>query len=196
MPAPTTFPADPATWPAFLATSVDAGLDEGRALIARLKDGTPRTTSDVLELWNDADIAIGTASARAHLFAEVHPDAAVREAAEASAQAAEDLLTERGLDHELFGRSSPRPTRPASTPTRPAPASTCCATSAAPAWTGRPRSVSTCAPSPSAAPRSASSSPATSATASARSTCGPSSSTASPTTSAPSTPRARTASSR
>ncbi|ROS23948.1 M3 family metallopeptidase [Cellulomonas sp. PhB150] len=102
MPAPTTFPADPATWPAFLATSVDAGLDEGRALISRLKDGTPRTTSEVLELWNDTDIAIGTASARAHLFAEVHPDAAVREAAEASAQAAEDLLTERGLDHELF----------------------------------------------------------------------------------------------
>ncbi|HWJ86381.1 MAG TPA: M3 family metallopeptidase [Cellulomonas sp.] len=102
MPAPTTFPTDPATWPEFLATSVDAGLAQGRELIDRLKDGTPRTTSEVLELWNDADIAIGTASARAHLFAEVHPDAAIREAAEASAQAAEDLLTERGLDHELF----------------------------------------------------------------------------------------------
>src|SRR6478735_10773910 len=102
MPQPLAFPTGPAAWAAFLTTSVDAGLDAGRELIARLKDGSTRTTSEVLELWNEADIAIGTASARAHLFAEVHPDAAVREAAEASAQAAEDLLTERGLDHDLF----------------------------------------------------------------------------------------------
>ncbi|MDM7830069.1 M3 family metallopeptidase [Cellulomonas edaphi] len=102
MPQPTDFPVDATAWSAFLATSVDAGLETGRELIARLKDGSPRSTAEVLALWNDTDIAIGTASARAHLFAEVHPDAAVREAAEASAQAAEDLLTERGLDHELW----------------------------------------------------------------------------------------------
>jgi thimet oligopeptidase len=102
MSKPLEFPTDPAAWSAFLTSSVDAGLDAGRELIARLKDGATRTTSEALELWNDADIAIGTASARAHLFAEVHPDAAIRDAAEASAQAAEDLLTERGLDHELW----------------------------------------------------------------------------------------------
>src|SRR6478735_11554515 len=102
MPQPLAFPTDPAAWSAFLAENVDAGLDAGRELIARLKDGSARSTSEVLELWNEADIAIGTASARAHLFAEVHPDEKIREAAEASAQAAEDLVTERGLDHELW----------------------------------------------------------------------------------------------
>ena len=46
-----------------------------RALLARLKDGTPRSTTEVLGIWNDADIAIATGSAAAHLLAEVHPDA-------------------------------------------------------------------------------------------------------------------------
>ena len=81
---------------------MDASLDDARALLARLKDGTPRSTTEVLGLWNDADIAIATGSAAAHLLAEVHPDADLRAAAEERAQAAEDLVTERGLDHELW----------------------------------------------------------------------------------------------
>ena len=99
---PTSFPTDAAAWPAFLTTTVDASLDDARALLARLKDGTPRSTTEVLGLWNDADIAIATGSAAAHLLAEVHPDADLRAAAEERAQAAEDLVTERGLDHELW----------------------------------------------------------------------------------------------
>jgi len=104
MPAqpPTSFPSDAAAWPDFLASTVDASLDSARALVATLKDGTPRTTAEVLALWNDADIALGSASAAAHLLAEVHPDAELRAAAEERAQAAEDLGTERGLDHELW----------------------------------------------------------------------------------------------
>ena len=70
---PTSFPTDPAAWPAFLSTTVDASLDDARALLARLKDGTPRSTTEVLGLWNDADIAIATGSAAAHLLSEVHP---------------------------------------------------------------------------------------------------------------------------
>jgi thimet oligopeptidase len=100
---PTTrFPTDAAAWPGFLATTVDDRLDEARALVARLKDGSPRTSAEVLDLWNDSDIAIGTASSAAHLLSEVHPDATLRAAAEERAQAAEDLVTERGLDHELW----------------------------------------------------------------------------------------------
>ncbi|NUU19139.1 Zn-dependent oligopeptidase [Cellulomonas humilata] len=98
----TSFPTDATAWPDFLATTVDARLDHARALVARLKDGAPRTTVEVLDLWNDADVAIGTASSAAHLLAEVHPDADLRVAAEERAQAAEDLVTERGLDHELW----------------------------------------------------------------------------------------------
>jgi thimet oligopeptidase len=103
MPAqPTTFPTDAAAWPAFLSSTVDASLDDARALLARLKDGTSRTATEVLDLWNDADIAIARGSSAAHLLSEVHPDAELRAAAEERAQAAEDLVTERGLDHELW----------------------------------------------------------------------------------------------
>ncbi|WP_258725688.1 M3 family metallopeptidase [Cellulomonas sp. NS3] len=99
---PTAFPVEPGAWPAYLATTVDASLDDARALLARLKDGTARTATEVLDLWNDADVAIATASSAAHLLAEVHPDAGLRAAAEERAQAAEDLVTQRGLDHELW----------------------------------------------------------------------------------------------
>lgn len=99
---PTAFPAEPDAWPAYLETTVDASLDDARALLARLKDGTPRTAHEVLGLWNDADVALATASSAAHLLSEVHPDAGLRAAAEERAQAAEDLVTQRGLDHELW----------------------------------------------------------------------------------------------
>lgn len=99
---PTAFPADADAWPAFLATTVDTALDDARTLLARLKDGTARSATEVLDLWNDADIAISTASSASHLLAEVHPDAELRAAAEDRAQAAEDLVTQRGLDHELW----------------------------------------------------------------------------------------------
>jgi thimet oligopeptidase len=99
---PTAFPAEPTAWPAFLESTVDSALGDARALLARLKDGTPRSADEVLGLWNDADVAIATASSAAHLLAEVHPDAELRAAAEERAQAAEDLVTQRGLDHELW----------------------------------------------------------------------------------------------
>jgi len=98
---PLTLPSDHAGWTAFL-TTIDAGLDEARSRIAELKDGTVRTAGQVLDLWNAADVALDAASAAAHLLAEVHPAADVREGAEARAQAAEDLATELGLDRELW----------------------------------------------------------------------------------------------
>lgn len=99
---PLQLPADADAWPDFLTTVVDAALDEARAHVATLKDGTPRSAAQVLELWNASDAALGQASAAAHLLAEVHPDAEVRTAAEERAQAAEDFATERGLDRELW----------------------------------------------------------------------------------------------
>ena len=99
---PTTLPSDDAGWASFLTTTVDGALDEARAHLATLKDGSPRTAAEVLALWNASDDALARASAAAHLLAEVHPAAELREAAEARAQAAEDLATERGLDRALF----------------------------------------------------------------------------------------------
>lgn len=100
--APTAFPTDAGAWPAFLTDTVDASLDAARAHLATLKDGTPRSTAEVLDLWDASDLALARASAAAHLLSEVHPDADLRAAAEERAQAAEDLGTERGLDRELW----------------------------------------------------------------------------------------------
>ena len=98
----TSFPTDAAAWPDFLATTVDASLDDARALLARLKDGTPRTTVEVLDLWNDADIAIAHRVVRRPPAVRGAPRRRPAAAAEERAQAAEDLVTERGLDHELW----------------------------------------------------------------------------------------------
>ena len=100
--APTRFPVDDAAWPAFLTETVDANLEAARTHLATLKDGTTRTSAQVLDLWDAGDLALGRASAAAHLLAEVHPDADLRSAAEAGAQAAEDLGTERELDRDLW----------------------------------------------------------------------------------------------
>ncbi len=99
---PSRFPAPDADWRAFLADTVDASLDAARAHLATLKDGTDRTTADVLDLWGESDLALARASSAAHLLAEVHPDPDLRAAAEERAQAAEDLGTERELDHALY----------------------------------------------------------------------------------------------
>ncbi|GEL94094.1 M3 family metallopeptidase [Cellulomonas composti] len=100
--SPLELPADAAGWPQFLAQTVDASLAAARTMLATLVDGTDRTAEQVLDLWNDADAALAQASAAGHLMSEVHPDPDVRSAAEAGAQAAEDLATERGLDRELW----------------------------------------------------------------------------------------------
>ena len=56
----------------------------------------------MLELWNDADIALRGADSLTGLLNEVHPDAGVRELAEQRAQDIARVLTERGLDRALY----------------------------------------------------------------------------------------------
>ncbi|HEV7204865.1 MAG TPA: M3 family metallopeptidase [Jatrophihabitans sp.] len=95
-------PEDPTAWTAWLADRVDGQLAAARELLDALKDGSPRGAAEVLDLWNDADIALRGADSIAGLLNEVHPDAAVRELAEARAQEVSRVQTERGLDSELF----------------------------------------------------------------------------------------------
>jgi thimet oligopeptidase len=99
-PAPLTLPAD--NWRDWLADRVDALLDEARARLTTIKDGTARSTGEVLDLWNDSDIALHNARAIAGLLSEVHPDAEVRTVAEQRTQDVDRLRTERSLDRELF----------------------------------------------------------------------------------------------
>ena len=99
---PETLPADPAAWEPYVRERVGASLATARGVVERLKDGTQRTTAETLALWNDGDIAIAHASGAAGLLAQVHPDLAVRTAAEDGTLEIARFLTGRALDRELY----------------------------------------------------------------------------------------------
>ncbi|PFG31908.1 M3 family metallopeptidase [Paramicrobacterium agarici] len=100
---PLALPRSATDWPAFISDGADSALATGRDVVERLKDGAARTPLEVLELWNDAERVISTASGFTSLFAEVHPDPSVRELSEEKSQAIIAFLTERGQDRELYG---------------------------------------------------------------------------------------------
>ncbi|WP_375501740.1 M3 family metallopeptidase [uncultured Jatrophihabitans sp.] len=89
-------------WPDWLAGRVDDLLATAQELLGRLKDGSSRSADEVLELWNDADIALRGASSVSSLLNEVHPEAEVRTLAEDRAQDVSRVATDRDLDRELF----------------------------------------------------------------------------------------------
>ena len=89
-------------WIDWLRERVTTALDQARQDLAALKDGAPRDTEAVLELWNGADIALGNAGALAGMLAQVHPDEDVRKLAEDSDQDVNRVQTERGLDRALY----------------------------------------------------------------------------------------------
>ncbi|MDT4936959.1 MAG: thimet oligopeptidase [Pseudonocardiales bacterium] len=99
-PDPLTFPSS--DWPAFVADRADGALARARELLDLLKDGSSRTAQEIVELWNDADVALGNASGLAGVLAQMHPDEAVRTLAEAREQAVARFGTDRGLDRDLF----------------------------------------------------------------------------------------------
>lgn len=91
-----------ADWPEWLDDYVRGGLRTAAETVAQLKAATPGDTVEVLERWNDADIALRDAGSAAHLFAEVHPDAEVRRLADELLQEVERARTARDLDRELY----------------------------------------------------------------------------------------------
>ena len=54
-------PRSAEAWVGWLRERVDSSLATVTGLLAELKDGEVRTTDEVLELWNDADIALHNA---------------------------------------------------------------------------------------------------------------------------------------
>jgi thimet oligopeptidase len=100
MDEPLSLPAD--SWHDWLADVVDGHLSTARETLDRLKDGTTRGAVEVLELWNDADIALRGADSIARLLSEVHSDPDVRTLAETRSQQVDRLRTDRGLDRALF----------------------------------------------------------------------------------------------
>ncbi|HOV02727.1 MAG TPA: M3 family metallopeptidase [Dermatophilaceae bacterium] len=100
-PAPVALPTA-ASAHQWLSDRAATGLAKARSLVADLKAAPPADALATLKAWNDVDRALGSVSSPASLFAEVHPDEAVRERADVAGQEVQKLATELGLDRELF----------------------------------------------------------------------------------------------
>lgn len=100
-PAPVALPTA-ASAHQWLSDRAATGLAKARSLVADLKAAPPADALATLKAWNDVDQALGSVSSPASLFAEVHPDEAVRERADVAGQEVQKLATELGLDRALF----------------------------------------------------------------------------------------------
>ncbi|MEP7019478.1 MAG: M3 family metallopeptidase [Pseudonocardiales bacterium] len=101
VPAPSQMPAEDG-WASFVRDRTDEDLAQARELLDTLKDGSERSAAQTLELWNDADIRLRNAGARAGVLAQVHPDEQVRTLAEDREQQVSRFDTDRGLDRRLY----------------------------------------------------------------------------------------------
>jgi thimet oligopeptidase len=99
---PLDLPAGDGEWEPWFAARCDGQLARARELLARLRADAPGSGPEVLAIWNDVNLALKNAFAVSSLMSEVHPDEAVRTRAEAGEQAAHRLLTEIGLDRQLY----------------------------------------------------------------------------------------------
>jgi thimet oligopeptidase len=88
-------------WQDWLRGSSASHLDEVRRH-ADLLRSVDAGADAVLDVWNDLSLALRNASALASVLANVHPDEAVRTAAEEAEQEASRLETEIGLDRSLY----------------------------------------------------------------------------------------------
>src|SRR4051794_19089662 len=83
--SPLTMPSPDAgtdAWSEWLASRTTGQLEIARGLIEALKRDSPLRAAEVLDRWNEINLAMDNASAACELFQEVHPDAAIREQAE------------------------------------------------------------------------------------------------------------------
>ena len=97
--APLTLPES--DWEGWLGDRSDSELSRASSLVDDLKQAG-RDGAETIALWNDVNIALSNAFAVASLLSNVHPDEAVRDRGERAEQAAQKLLTEIGLDRDLF----------------------------------------------------------------------------------------------
>lgn len=98
--APLALPVDDArTW---ISTRCDDQLATAQTLVDGLKADRPADPLTALGRWNDIEIALGKAMNPASVYCEVHPDKAVRDAADAAMQKLDRFHTALGLDRELY----------------------------------------------------------------------------------------------
>lgn len=99
---PLDLPARDSAWESWFADRCDGELARARDHVAGLKAVAPQNGLEALALWNEVNLALGNAFAVSSLMAQVHPDESVRTRAEQGEQEAHRLLTEIGLDRELY----------------------------------------------------------------------------------------------
>ncbi len=102
---PLALPTAPEQWSDWLGERGTGSLRLAADEIATLKTAHPGDTA-ILQLWNDAGIALANASAAAGLFSSVHPDADVIEQAEALEVEVRRFASDLLLDKDVFDRLS------------------------------------------------------------------------------------------
>ncbi len=98
-PAPLDLPGD-GDWHAWVSQRCHDQLEEAQQQVGLVKAGSSDAPV-VLVAWNKAETAIANAEAVA-LWAEVHPDAAVRDLADDLSQQVQKYVTELALDRDLY----------------------------------------------------------------------------------------------
>ena len=101
-PQPLHLPERDGDWSTWFTARCDDQLALARQLVDRVRASAPEHGTDALAVWNDVNLALGNAFAVSSLMSQVHPDEEVRTRAEAGEQEAHRLLTEIGLDRDLF----------------------------------------------------------------------------------------------
>jgi Zn-dependent oligopeptidase len=94
--------------PEAFMTACHADMDTARKGMAEFKTIDPKKADSLhaLEVYDNANAALGNAQARASLTHEVHPDPAVREAAEKCEQELSSLATDFSLDKGIYNTLS------------------------------------------------------------------------------------------
>jgi thimet oligopeptidase len=102
--APISLPATPDAWAPWLEERGRGSLRTAADEIAALKVATPGDTA-ILQVWNDASIALANAFAVTSLMSSVHPDPALIELAEAievdARRFSSDLFLDRAVHDQL-----------------------------------------------------------------------------------------------
>jgi Zn-dependent oligopeptidase len=85
----------------------DARVARAKAAIARMLAAKgPRTIANTLQPYDDALLQLDAANAQTGLISEVHPDSAVRAAAEKATQMVSAYNTELSLNHDVYAALS------------------------------------------------------------------------------------------
>ncbi|WP_028643805.1 M3 family metallopeptidase [Nocardioides sp. URHA0020] len=86
----------------WVATRTTDGLAAARTLVDRLREAPPDTTLELVRQWDEISRRLGDVAAVSSLWANVHPDEAVRTSCEQAEVEVDRLVTELRQDRALY----------------------------------------------------------------------------------------------